>query len=286
MAGVKISDLDLVTQLNDSDYLPLARGAETKKIEGKRFATKAALDTLTTRVDSLSSGATGTSVAGQTIFTNVFVVGYVGECVFTLKGSLNTFSSNANAYLVTIDGVLQEPNVDYNITNGTVVTTNSLPVGTRIIVVFRQTSDPFDPVKNTITADGSASSFALTFTPSTNEAVLRVSIDGVVQEPDEDYDINGTLIEFSAIPAAGSKIVVISENVLVTTNPVKYTLTGDGATTSFFMNGLIVNSVNPAVCRVTIEGIIQEPGTAYAISGSSIWFNQPPGAGSKIVVIF
>jgi hypothetical protein len=67
--------------------------------------------------------------------------------------------------------------------------------------------------KTVIVADGITSLFAVEGAASPYAANYRVDIDGVLQEPDTDYTIDSTgNIEFTSVPPAGSKIVVIADS--------------------------------------------------------------------------
>lgn len=65
----------------------------------------------------------------------------------------------------------------------------------------------------------------------------------------------------------------------------KTTLTGDGSTKIFSINGL--KSSDPNLVIVTINGVVQEPTTDYTVSqgAGTITFTQSIPNGAKIVVI-
>ena len=64
--------------------------------------------------------------------------------------------------------------------------------------------------KQTLTADGSTTTFSLNFTVGSSSAIL-VSVSGVLQEPESAYNIasGGTQIVFSAAPESGETIFVM-----------------------------------------------------------------------------
>jgi len=64
--------------------------------------------------------------------------------------------------------------------------------------------------KQTLTADGSTTTFALNFTVGSSSSVL-VSVAGVVQEPEVGYSLSGggTNIVFSAAPGASDTVFVV-----------------------------------------------------------------------------
>ena len=54
----------------------------------------------------------------------------------------------------------------------------------------------------------------------------------------------------------------------------------DGSTTAFTMQsaGVNVSPQNEENCLISISGVIQEPGTAYTVSGSTITFTGAPAS--------
>lgn len=54
----------------------------------------------------------------------------------------------------------------------------------------------------------------------------------------------------------------------------------DGSTTAFTMqsSGVNVSPQNEENCIISISGVIQEPGTAYTVSGSTITFTGAPAS--------
>lgn len=64
---------------------------------------------------------------------------------------------------------------------------------------------------------------------------------------------------------------------------VKTVYTGNGVQDTFVVNGAI--STNSNNYRVDLDGVLQEPGTNYNISGTNLVFNSIPPAGVKIVIV-
>lgn len=84
------------------------------------------------------------------------------------------------------------------------------------------------PSKTKFTGNGSTTTFALIEANSINVNNYRVDIDGVLQEPGDDYTINGSNIVFSSAPPLSSKVVVVSNNLVRTFDTVPV----DGSVTS------------------------------------------------------
>lgn len=70
-----------------------------------------------------------------------------------------------------------------------------------------------------------------------------------------------------------------------TVPPTKYTLTGNGATTTFTLTG--INAQNPTNYLVSVNGSVLEPAVDYTVnvSAQTITFTTAPANGAKVVVI-
>jgi hypothetical protein len=71
-----------------------------------------------------------------------------------------------------------------------------------------------NPVKTSLTGNGTTTTFAINGASSINANNYRVDIDGVLQEPLSDYTINGSNIVFNPAPPNGSKVTVVSNNLV------------------------------------------------------------------------
>jgi hypothetical protein len=71
-----------------------------------------------------------------------------------------------------------------------------------------------NPVRNAITGNGTTRTFTINGATSVNPNNYRVDIDGVLQEPIADYSISGSTIVFVDAPPNGSKVTVISNNLV------------------------------------------------------------------------
>jgi dihydroxyacetone kinase DhaKLM complex PTS-EIIA-like component DhaM len=185
--------------------------------------------------------------------------------------------------------------------------------------------------KQALTADSSATSFALNYVVGSSASIL-VSVAGVIQEPEVAYNISGggANIVFTAAPTTGDTVFVVflgvaqdvgtlgtgaitsqtslgeapqSDDVLLLYDTsatslkkvtianlfdtqmtaAKYvtrTLTGDGSTTTMTVtNGHNVDSV-----IVTENGIVQRPTTDYTVSGTTLTFTTAPASGVAVRV--
>jgi len=184
--------------------------------------------------------------------------------------------------------------------------------------------------KQTLTADGSTTTFTLSYTVGSSSAIL-VSVSGVLQEPEVAYNLGGggSQIAFTAAPESGETIFVVflgiafdagtilatgaitgqtelsalaadddllliydtsaaalkkiqKSNIAATlTYAVNANLTGDGSTTGFTI-GTSSRSQNDIL--VTVNGIVFHPSDDYTLSGTTLTFSTPPSASAEIRV--
>ncbi len=185
--------------------------------------------------------------------------------------------------------------------------------------------------KQALTADGSTTTFSLNYTVGSSSSIL-VSVSGVVQEPEEAYNIasGGTTIVFTAAPDSGETVFVIFLGVAFDTTTLLSTgaitgqtaetsvadddliliydtsadalrkmtkanfapsvslsysvnsnLTGDGSTTAFTI-GTSGRSQNDIL--VTVNGVVFHPGDDYTTSGTTLTFSTAPISDAEIRV--
>ena len=146
----------------------------------------------------------------------------------------------------------------------------------------------------TTTADGTTSTFDLTFSPIGGNSALFVSIGGIVQN-DTEYSISSVNNSISFLtPPPATETIRVSGYKTVTPYAVDAAnsigavvnannFVGDGTTQSFNL-GYTPYAANNIL--VSIGGIIQ-PDTAYTTNNqnSSISFNTPPGLNENIRVV-
>ena len=183
--------------------------------------------------------------------------------------------------------------------------------------------------KQNITPDGSTTTFSLNHTVSTSSALI-VSVNGVLQEPEESYHLSagGSNILFSAAPETGDDVylqflgksfdsssllstgaitsqteeaTVANDDLVlifdtsasalrkmtkanfapaVSLTYVTRNYTGDGSDTTFTVtNGATVDSV-----IVTENGVVQRPTTDYTVSGTTLTFTTAPANGVAIQI--
>ncbi len=177
--------------------------------------------------------------------------------VLTADSSTTTFTLNytvgsTSSLLVSVAGVVQEPEVAYNLTSG----------GTQIVFSGAPTSgDTVFVIYLGIATDvGTVSSGIIT---SQTELTTRADSDDLFLV----YDTSATTLK----KIQTSNIVKAS---------VTRTATGDGSTAGFTVtSGTTVDNV-----LVLLNGVAQAPTTDYTISSTTLTFGTAPGSGEAIVI--
>ena len=170
----------------------------------------------------------------------------------TTSFALNYTVGSTSSILVSVAGVVQEPEVAYNLTSG----------GTQIVFSGAPTSgDTVFVIYLGIATDvGIINSGALT---SLTELATRADSNDLFFV----YDTSATTLK----KIQTSNIVKAS---------VTRSATGDGSTTGFTVtSGTSVDNV-----LVFLNGVAQKPTTDYTISSTTLTFGTAPGSGEAIVI--
>ena len=181
----------------------------------------------------------------------------------TADGSTTTFTLNytvgsSSAILVSVSGVLQEPETAYNISSGgtTIVFSAAPETGEDIFVIFLG-----------IAFDSSALLSTGTITGQTAETAVA----------DDDL-----VLIYDTSAAALRKMTKANFAPSVSlTYAVNANLTGDGSTTGFTIgtSGRAQNDI-----LVTVNGVVFHPSDDYTLSGTTLTFSTPPSASAEIRV--
>ena len=181
----------------------------------------------------------------------------------TADGSTTTFTLNytvgsSSAILVSVSGVLQEPEVAYNIASGgtTIVFSAAPETGEDIFVIFLGVA--FDTT--TLLATGAITGQTAETSVANDDLILI-------------YDTSAAeLRKMTKANFAPSVSLSYSVNA---------NLTGDGSTTAFTI-GTASRSQNDLL--VTVNGVVFHPGDDYTLSGTTLTFSTPPSASAEIRV--
>ena len=181
----------------------------------------------------------------------------------TADGSTTTFTLNytvgsSSAILVSVSGVIQEPETAYNLsTGGTKIVFSAAPEsGEDIFVIFLGIA--FDA--GTLLGTG-------TITGQTAET--SVADDDLVLIFDTSASALRKMTKANFAPSVSL------------TYAVNANLTGDGSTTGFTI-GTSGRSQNDIL--VTVNGIVFHPSDDYTVSGTTLTFTTPPSASAEIRV--
>ena len=181
----------------------------------------------------------------------------------TADGSTTTFTLNytvgsSSAILVSVSGVLQEPETAYNIASGgtTIVFSAAPESGEDIFVIFLGIA--FD-----------AGTFLGTGTITGQTVETSVANDDLVLIFDTSASALRKMTKANFAPS-------VSLSYSVNAN-----LTGDGSTTAFTI-GTASRSQNDLL--VTVNGVVFHPSDDYTLSGTTLTFSTPPSASAEIRV--
>lgn len=142
---------------------------------------------------------------------------------------------------------------------------------------------------NTFTGDGSTTTFTLTSSAPVGGANdIQVFVNNVRQEPGASYsytlgiDGNGNYNQliFNTAPVSGDSIYVINPGVLsatfnsATQSPTLMDAITTSATTTYTLNynGTPYYPASSNSCFVSLNGVLQTPGTDFSVSGSTLTF--------------
>ena len=182
---------------------------------------------------------------------------------FTADGSTTTFTLNytvgsSSAILVSVSGVIQEPEVAYNIASGgtTIVFSAAPESGEDIFVIFLGVA--FD-----------AGSLLGTGAITGQTAETSVANDDLILIYDTSAAALRKMTKANFAPS-------VSLSYAVNAN-----LTGDGSTTGFTI-GTSGRSQNDIL--VTVNGVVFHPSDDYTLSGTTLTFSTPPSDSAEIRV--
>jgi hypothetical protein len=175
----------------------------------------------------------------------------------TADSSTTTFTltyvvGSSSSILVSVAGVVQEPEVGYTISGGgaQIIFTAAPTSGDTIFVVFL----------------GFARDVA-----QLNSGSITSQTELAERAASNDFFILYDTSESALKKIQTSNIVAASVN---------RTATGDGSTTGF----TVTNGVTAAQCLVTINGVVQTVTTDYTVSGTTLTFGTAPEASDAIQI--
>jgi hypothetical protein len=188
------------------------------------------------------------------------VTGSFEKQTLTADGSTVTYNldytvGSSSAILVSVSGVLQEPEVAYNIASGgSQITFTAAPEsGETVFVVFLGIAYDAGSLLSTGAITGQT------------ELAEQAAEDDLLLIYDTD---------------ANSLKKITKANLSPVLSYTTRTATGDGTTTDYTVtSGVTVDDV-----LVTENGVLQQPTTDYTVSGTTLTFGTAPASGVKIVI--
>jgi hypothetical protein len=217
----------------------------------------------------------------------------------TADSSTTTFSLNytvgsSSSILVSVAGVIQEPETGYNLTGGgtSIVFSAAPTTGDTVFVIFLGIARDVGQFLNsgiitaqTATTDSASADLFLTYDDSAS-ALRKITNTNLTKT----LDITGQT-ELSTVAADDDLLLVYDtsasaikkiqkSNVARTLVYLTRTATGDGSTVGFTVtSGVDVNNV-----MVLINGLVQTPTTDYSVSSTTLTFGTAPAASDAIVI--
>ena len=188
------------------------------------------------------------------------VTGSFEKQTLTADGSTVTYNldytvGSSSAILVSVSGVLQEPEVAYNIASGgSQITFTAAPEsGETVFVVYLGIA--YDA--GSLLSTGAITGQTELATQAAEDDLLLI------------YDTD-----------ANSLKKITKANLSPVLSYTTRTATGDGSTQGFTVtSGVTVDDV-----LVTENGVLQQPTTDYTVSGTTLTFGTAPASGVKIVI--
>lgn len=199
--------------------------------------------------------------------------------------------ANPNAF-VFIDGVAQASPFDYSFVNvdNTINVLFSTPpgAGTSVILYLYSGIDNEAIGAVSFNADGITPSYAFNALEQTDDSVA-VFLDGVLQNPSQYTLAPGSpnTITFSALPGAGVDIRVYFATSPSFMSSRYFTFAADGIKDEFELTGIttaFAENLYVFLDGINSEGPWSPGGTWAVISGNTIKFSSPPGAGVELTV--
>jgi len=188
------------------------------------------------------------------------VTGSFEKQTLTADGSTVTYNldytvGSSSAILVSVSGVLQEPEVAYNIASGgSQITFTAAPEsGETVFVVYLGIA--YDA--GSLLSTGAITGQTELATQAAEDDLLLI------------YDTD-----------ANSLKKITKANLSPVLSYTTRTATGDGSTTGYTVtSGVTVDDV-----LVTENGVLQQPTADYTVSGTTLTFGTAPASGVKIVI--
>tara|TARA_Y100001970_G_scaffold98762_1_gene124210 strand:- start:25 stop:1074 length:1050 start_codon:yes stop_codon:yes gene_type:complete len=218
---------------------------------------------------------------------------------FTGDGSTSGYAlsstvNSASNLIVTVGGLVQTPVEDYTIVDGTGVFLDENVVSGAVVEVRKIAQNSFssdDSVADVFTGDGSTSGFALSFSPNDKAANVLVSLNGIIQQPDTAYVVNGTTLNFASGTVASGDIVdarhitIGQSGAAGGSASISYhqdIFTGNGVISGFSMGRTVSNILETTVF---VNGLAQISDVNYFVDGTELTFASGDIASGDLIMV-
>ena len=200
----------------------------------------------------------------------------------TTAYTLSVTPANINQTIINYNGVFQLRTSAYTLSGPTITFTEAPTEGSLIQVTttMGSTSGAGAFVTRTYVGNGTQTNYTVT-SGMTVSSVL-VTENGLVQTPTVDYTIAGSTLTFDGAPTNGTVIQIreLAIAIATTVSPAYRAYTGNGVQNTFTVTtGLTANSL-----IIAENGILQRPTTDYTVSGSTVTFATAPANGVDIQI--
>jgi hypothetical protein len=240
------------------------------------------------RISSSGSGGGSTQL---TVSSSQTLVG--GNKDYTLSSSVN----NANSIIVSINGMVQAPAIDYTLNGGQGLQFSANTTANALIEVKYYGYSALSPnvavVSSSVTIPTVAGQAAYMMGANVTQAQsIMVALDGLIQRPTVDYTVNNTTITMIPAPPEGSNIeirffgqeAVALAGAQYTTAYISNSRTYAGGSANLDLGSNVLLARN---IIVNIDGVTQIPDLNYTVSGNTLSFGTSvPAVGSLVEVKF
>tara|TARA_Y100000592_G_scaffold96209_2_gene164278 strand:- start:306 stop:1013 length:708 start_codon:yes stop_codon:yes gene_type:complete len=214
----------------------------------------------------------------------------------TADGSTTTFTlshsvGSSSSLLVSVSGVIQEPESAYNIQGGgTQIVFSAAPESGETVFIIFLGGQPFDAgvfvSTGTITTQtelstGVQGADTLLIHDNSASSLKKITLDNFIKGQTELAATAADDDVFLVLDTDADEIKKIQKSNISSNVSVNANLTGDGSTTAFTLGTSGRTAIN---ILVTVNGIVFHPSDDYTLSGTTLTFTQPPSADAEIRV--
>ena len=133
--------------------------------------------------------------------------------VKTVWNDLTSGVASASSLLVSVGGVIQEPDVAYTASSTVLSFTEAPEASDTVYIVYLGKELAIATAQSNLsyqtgTGDGTTTPIAILSRTAPTDQSIMVMLNGVTQVPGTDYSVSGTTLTFTAAPVVGENILV------------------------------------------------------------------------------